>query len=91
MMKIAAEEKHKLLVRVKKIKGQLNALERVIDEDRECVDICQQTTAIRGSINSLMTSILEEHIKQHLIQANNKEKREEEVINLLSILKSYFK
>lgn len=91
MMKIAAEEKHKLLVRVKKIKGQLNALERVIDEDRECVDIFQQTTAIRGSINSLMTSILEEHIKQHLIQANNKEKREEEVTNLLSILKSYFK
>ena len=90
-MTLTTDKKRKCITRINRMRGQLKGLERVILEDRGCVDIFQQTTAIRGSINSLMTSILEEHIKQHLIQANNKEKREEEVTNLLSILKSYFK
>ncbi|TQR59642.1 metal/formaldehyde-sensitive transcriptional repressor [Campylobacter troglodytis] len=90
-MKHSPENKHKLLVRIKKIRGQLNALERVLVEEKDCFEILQQAVAIRGSINSLMSGVLEEHIKQHLIQADTKSKREKEVINLLSILKSYFK
>lgn len=83
--------KDKIMLRIRKIKGQINALEKALQDNNECFKILQQSSAIRGAINALMNELLQDHIKEHLISANTKTKREEEVENLLSILKSYVK
>jgi len=83
--------KEQILLRLKKIKGQISALERALENDNECFKILQQIAACRGAMNALMQAVLKTHIKEHLINANTKSKREEEVQNLLSILESFVK
>lgn len=83
--------KDKLLARIRKIKGQLNGVERALEQQNDCFKILQQISATKGAISSLMNEVLEGHIKEHLGTASTKEKREEEIANLLSILRSYLK
>lgn len=90
-MTLNTDKKRKCVTRINKMRGQLKGLERVILEDRGCVDIFQQAMAIKGAANALMASILKEHIESHLLNASTKAQREKEVSELLSILKSYFK
>lgn len=90
-MTLNTEKKRKCVTRINKMRGQLKGLERVILEDRGCVDIFQQAMAIKGAANALMAAILKEHIESHLLDASTKTQREKEVSELLSILKSYFK
>lgn len=81
-----------LLTRVKKIRGQLNAVEKALDEGNECLAILQQVTAIKGAVNGLMSTILEDHIREHVGKPGiSDEVRTEEVEALNKILKSYLK
>src|ERR1700739_1312994 len=60
-------EKQKLLSRIKRLGGQITAVERSITEGDECADILMLLATIRGGVNSLMAEILEDHIQLHLI------------------------
>ncbi|WP_163570943.1 metal/formaldehyde-sensitive transcriptional repressor, partial [Klebsiella pneumoniae] len=57
-----------LLARVRRIKGQAEALERVLvaDRDVDCGKVLQQIAAIRGAVNGLMTEVLEGHLREHV-------------------------
>ena len=48
------EEKKKVLTRVRRIRGQIDALERSLEGDAECRAILQQTAAVRGAANGLI-------------------------------------
>ncbi len=81
-----------LVTRVKKIRGQLNAVEKSLTEGNECLTILQQVTAIKGAMNGLMTTILEEHIREHVgAPGLTDSQRSEEIDALNKILKSYLK
>jgi DNA-binding FrmR family transcriptional regulator len=87
-------EKNKtaLLTRIKKIRGQTNALERALEQEPDCIAILQQVAAIRGAVNGLMNKILEDHIRLHIGQADmSDEQRADENEALILILKSYLK
>ena len=56
------EEKKKVLTRVRRIRGQIDALERSLEGDAECRAILQQIAAVRGAANGLMAEVLESHI-----------------------------
>jgi len=56
----------RLLARVRRLKGQVTAIERALQEGRECADILQQLAAIRGAANGLMSSVLEGHVREHM-------------------------
>ncbi len=90
-MTLTTDKKRKCITRINRMRGQLKGLERVILEDRGCVDIFQQATAIKGAANALMSAILKEHIESHLLDASTKAQREKEINELVGILKSYFK
>jgi DNA-binding FrmR family transcriptional regulator len=81
-----------LLARIRRIKGQAGALEKTLETDTACVAILQQTAAIRGAVNGLMTEILEGHIRDHLgPEAVVAEQREEDMEQVISVLRSYLK
>ncbi len=61
-------EKAKLLNRVKRIKGQIEAIERAIESDNECSRILQQATACRGALDGFIGEVIEDHIREHLIE-----------------------
>ena len=62
-----SREKQKLLSRIKRLAGQIDAAERSVAEGDECADILMLLAAIRGGVNSLMAEILEDHIRLHIL------------------------
>lgn len=86
------EDKKKILTRVRRINGQVQAIERALETDTACADILQQICAIRGAMNGLMTELLEIHLKDTLVSGESSElQRSEELIEVSKILKSYLK
>jgi DNA-binding FrmR family transcriptional regulator len=58
--------KKQLLTRVRRIRGQTEALEKALEQETECAVVLQQIAAIRGAVNGLMVEVLEGHIREHL-------------------------
>jgi len=60
-------ERTKLRNRMKRIRGQMDSVERKLaDEEHDCAEILMLLAAVRGGINSLMAEVLEDHIRLHL-------------------------
>lgn len=88
-----AREKTKLLARVRRIRGQVDALERALESEQGCTAVLQQIAAVRGAINGLMAEVLQDHIKTHLAgpAAENSAERSEGAEELIDIVRTYFK
>jgi DNA-binding FrmR family transcriptional regulator len=61
------KDREKLLLRVRKIRGQMDALERALAEDSECADVLQLLAACRGALNGLMAEVIEGHVRFHVL------------------------
>jgi DNA-binding FrmR family transcriptional regulator len=84
--------KKALVTRVRRIKGQTEALERALDQEVECNAVLQQITAIRGAINGLLVEVLEGHIRDHLgPDVEDVKQREEDLEQLLRVMRSYMR
>lgn len=87
-----AKSMKKLLTRVRRIKGQAEALEKALEREVECAAILQQIAAIRGAVNGLMAEVLEGHIREHLGGDDiPQEQRNEDVAQVIAVLRSYLK
>lgn len=84
--------KKKLLSRVRRIKGQASAIENSLENETDCTAVLQQIAAIKGAVNGLMKEVLEGHLREHLgAEELSQQQRQEEVEQVISILKSYLK
>jgi DNA-binding FrmR family transcriptional regulator len=78
--------KRPLLARVRKIQGQLRALEQALEDERECGDILHLIAAARGATNGLMAEVLEDHLRAHVPNAESSA-----VDDLVGVVRSYLK
>ncbi|MCF8999659.1 metal/formaldehyde-sensitive transcriptional repressor [Acinetobacter nectaris] len=86
------EDQKKILLRVRKISGQVQAIERALIEQKNCDAILQQICAARGAMNGLIHELLEVHLKDTLVvNQSSEQERSEELQNISKILKSYLK
>ncbi len=86
------QNKRALLTRIRRIKGQSEALERALEQETDCGAVLQQIAAIRGAVNGLMAEVLEGHVRDHLgAEVTNPERRQEDVQVVLAALRSYMK
>lgn len=84
--------KKKLLARVRRIKGQAEALERALSGEAECTAVLQQIAAVHGAVNGLMAEVLEGHIREHLgPDAVEPAQRDEDVAAVVAALRSYLR
>ena len=82
----------KLLARVRRMKGQVEALEKALAGESDCGAILQQIAAIRGAANGLMAEVLESHIREHLgEQQVSTAERQADLEQVVSIVRSYMK
>jgi DNA-binding FrmR family transcriptional regulator len=87
-----SKEKQKLLSRIKRMSGQIDAVERSVAEGDECADILMLLAAIRGGVNSLMAEILEDHVRLHITHPNRSAESPEELTeDLISLVRAYLK
>ena len=85
------QERVKLLNRIKRVRGQMDAVERALCEKDECPDILMQLAAVRGGINSLMAEVLEDHIRLHLVRPDREAATPELAEDLIDIVRAYLK
>ena len=67
------KDKEKLLNRVRRIKGQISAIEKALENEEECSKVLQTIAACRGAINGLMAEVLEGHVRFHVIDSRRKQ------------------
>ena len=84
-------EKLKLLQRVRRLRGQLDAVERTLAADEDCGDHLMLLAAVRGGINSLMGEVLEDHIRFHLTAGSKEQIAPELAEDLIDLVHAYLK
>jgi len=87
------KDKEKLLLRVRKIRGQIDALERALAEEAECADVLQLMAASRGALNGLMAEVIEGHVRFHVLppHAAANSPQVEAAEDLIDIVNAYLK
>ena len=88
MAHISTDGGKRLLTRVRRIRGQIEGIERAIVEGSDCYAVLQQTAAARGALGGLMAELIEGHIRHHVQNATEREKATNE---LMQIVRSYLR
>ena len=88
-----SREKQKLLNRLKRIRGQVEAIERAVEDEGECARVLQQATACRGALNSFIAEVIEDHIREHMVDSSapTGDPRVQAAEELVGIVHSYLK
>jgi DNA-binding FrmR family transcriptional regulator len=86
-------EQDKLLNRVRRIRGQINGIEKLLEERSDCAKVLQQLAACRGALNGLMAEILEDHIRYHVVDPDLDPESEqaEATEQLVDLVRSYLR
>jgi DNA-binding FrmR family transcriptional regulator len=87
------EDKQSLLLRAKRIQGQVEALVRALDEERGCSEVLQVMSAARGAMNSLMAELLEGHIRHHVLGGTHRPGKQQTAAaeEVITMVKSYLR
>lgn len=86
-----SRERTKLLNRVKRIRGQMDAVERTLAAEDNCTDVLMLLAAARGGINGLMAEVLEDHIRLHLLQEGRTPLTPDLGEELIDLVRAYLK
>lgn len=86
-------EKQKLLSRVRRMKGQVEAIERAVESEAGCGQVLHLIAGARGAMAGLMAEVVEDHIRTHLVDADAHPDAldAEAVEQLLDVIRSYLK
>lgn len=79
----------KVLNRVKRLKGQIHAVEDALNQpELSCIEVLQQVAAIKGAVNGLMNELIENHLRHHVL-TDTEAVNEQELQEFLKLLKRY--
>jgi DNA-binding FrmR family transcriptional regulator len=91
-MSHTVREKSKLLARVRRIRGQVEAIERALETEVGCGDVLQVIASVRGAVNGLMAEVIEDHIRCHVTAPSLAARQREEGANdLIEVVRAYLK
>jgi DNA-binding FrmR family transcriptional regulator len=86
-------QKQKLLNRIRRLRGQVDALDRAVEAEEGCSEVMRLLTAARGAINAIMAEVVDDHIVLHMIDPERKPTRAERQAaeELLDVLRTYIR
>jgi DNA-binding FrmR family transcriptional regulator len=86
-------EKQKLLARVRRLRGQVEAIERALDGEADCEQVMHLIAGARGAMAGLMAEVVEDHVRTHLVDAEKypKAMNGEAAEQLLEVVRAYLK
>ena len=80
-----------MLARVRRIRGQVEAIEKTVNSEHECADLLQLIAAARGAMNGLMNEVVEGHVRHHVLSRKPTSAERQGADELIEIVRSYFK
>lgn len=92
-MSHTSKEKTSLINRVRRIKGQIEAVERALEAEKECSEVLHLLAATRGGLNGLMAEVIEDHIREHVASPDieSAAERSKGADELIDIVRTYLK
>ena len=84
-------EKAKLLNRVRRVRGQIEAVERALEDEKGCATVLHLIVAARGALNGLMTEVIEDHIRLHVVDPVKDAERARGAEELIDAVQAYLK
>src|SRR4029078_6081038 len=75
--------------RLSRIEGQVRGLSKMVDEDRYCIDIVTQISAVRAALRSAEQTVLKDHVShcvEHAITSGNKADQREKIAELMAVI-----
>ena len=92
VMSHTSRDKKKLLNRVRRIRGQIDAIERALEEDADASSILHTIAAVRGAMNGLMAQIIEGHVELHVLDPHKATDAQREAgAELMEVIRAYMK
>lgn len=89
-MEYSTAEKRRLVNRLSRIRGQIEAMQAALSEDVSCTALIQQATACRGALEGFIATVIEHHIRQHIANPRQGEaKRFQAVDELIRVVHDY--
>jgi len=89
------KDKRKLIDRVRRIRGQIDAIEKALDEEKDCSSVLHHIAGCRGAMNGLMSEVVEGHIRSHIltngVAPKDKQAQAQAAEDLIELVKSYLK
>ncbi len=87
------QDQRKLLNRVRRIRGQVDAIEKALTNEEDCSVVLQTVTACRGAMNGLMAEILEGHIRHHVLDPEARPTTEQQAAaeDVIKLVRTYLK
>ncbi len=84
-------QKDKLIARVRRLRGQLEGIERALQGEAGCGEILRQLASVRGALGGLTTEVMEDHLRHHVMEAENDADRRQGGEELIEVLRTYLK
>ncbi len=86
------KEKQKLIARIRRIRGQVESIERSLTGGDDCAEILMLLATVRGGINSLMAEVMEDHIRLHLLAPEKSVSNAQELAeDMIELVRAYLK
>ena len=85
------QNKSKLLARVSRLKGQIEAIERALEAEASCAEILNLAASVRGATNGLMVELLEDHLRNHVVDAESEALRAAGAEELIEVMRRHLK
>jgi DNA-binding FrmR family transcriptional regulator len=83
------QEKTKLLQRLNRIRGQVEAMRRALESDASSAALLQQATACRGALDGFIGEVIEDHIRERIVDAEDEASATEAAEELIGLVHSY--
>jgi len=89
----SVRDREKLIARVRRIRGQVEGVERALVEEKGCHEVLQTVTAARGALNGLVAELIEDHVRFHVLDPGKRisPKRARAADELVDIVRAYVK
>ena len=83
----------KLIARIRRLQGQLDAVARSLENKAPCGDVLQLVASIRGAVNGLTIELIEEHVRNHVIDPEHEDDPEKAkgAADLIAVVRTYLK
>jgi DNA-binding FrmR family transcriptional regulator len=74
-----APQKDQLIKRLRRIEGQVRGVAKMVDDDRYCIDILQQMSAVKAAMDKVAVGLLDDHVRHCMIAGASDEQRRDEL------------
>lgn len=84
-------QKEKLIARVRRLKGQLEGIERALEAEAPCAEVLRQLASVRGAMSGLTAEVMEDHLREHVLAAKTESDRHQGGEELIEVMRTYLK